>query len=311
MIVEVSGRIFSFPNICACCGGPTDHEEIEVKGWKIPYCKKCIEHESYSRFTEAGFLLLGLIFMFGGCQVSGTIESFRLGGTPSFYDFGISFGLFVAFFGVIALMIYMSRKAKIMKGKHCSASGKAVAYLGSNASFHKFSFCSKMYTRLFAEANYKKLINVSPELHRLLEDDEYGRVIDAWVDASSRKSVSPSVANVSFRSDTLPASSSQHSAPCGVLDIVDKLESSAGPVSRRKQFEKGLEGLAGEESRKELAVAFLEIEVNKTLEKVDSLKTLAAKKRNLYDAIWYIEGLDLPIDKSRYLKRLEDVKLDS
>ena len=78
----------------------------------------------------------------------------------------------------------------------------------------------------------------------------------------------------------LPKSSAQL-----VADAVQKIEAAKGPAGRRAALNAALEQLSDESGRAELMLEASRVEVTAVLDKVDGLKTKAAKKRNLEAAL--------------------------
>ncbi|HEY1188815.1 MAG TPA: hypothetical protein VGE74_14265, partial [Gemmata sp.] len=70
--VALSARIIRWPDYCACCCGPADTSveitftrvsgvkvvRTQTKGWRVPYCTRCLDHIRYSkRLANFGWLI--------------------------------------------------------------------------------------------------------------------------------------------------------------------------------------------------------------------------------------------------------------
>src|SRR5712664_3453183 len=74
MQIDVSGHQFTFPQLCACCGGTPDSVwsvsasrsrgkrvvHTTRKRWDVPYCHECVKHVSLYR-SVAGIAVLTLV----------------------------------------------------------------------------------------------------------------------------------------------------------------------------------------------------------------------------------------------------------
>lgn len=79
-----------------------------------------------------------------------------------------------------------------------------------------------------------------------------------------------------------------------VATTIDKI-ASAGPGTRKTAIAAALAQLPhGSPERQELLIEVARLDVNATLDKVDSLKSVAAKKRHLNDALARLEADEVP-----------------
>lgn len=179
VIVSVSGQIVSVPRQCACCGALPDGEllvsatrtpgkrvvKTDTRTWAFPYCSACLRHVNQWHSADTiMFVGLGLVacgFLAGLCLILFHPALMLLGVAAS------AAGLA----GVIALVLTTKNGARSLCKAECVCPARAVGYLGWNGTVQSFSFVSGQYTTAFARGNLKKLVNVSPELHRILAAD--------------------------------------------------------------------------------------------------------------------------------------------
>lgn len=176
MRIDVSGHRFVFPHHCACCGSEA-HTALAISAtkdtgkrvthsrtntWDIPYCHQCVQH---AKAAEAAFLaayVLAFLSILGGIVLWATelpYLSIQAGG--------------LGLVGAILLHNRLISRAKGMCGPTCVTVSKAVSYLGWHGTLHMFDIQSSEYALAFAVANQSKLMNVLPEIHRLLESKGY------------------------------------------------------------------------------------------------------------------------------------------
>jgi hypothetical protein len=90
-----------------------------------------------------------------------------------------------------------------------------------------------------------------------------------------------------------------------------KIEVAKGPAGRRAAVRTGLERLTIQELRNKLLVEASRIEVEAVLEKVDGLKTSAAKRRNLLAALEDLRADEIPDElQAQQIRWLEDALAD-
>ncbi|MDI1476410.1 hypothetical protein [Polyangium sp. y55x31] len=88
---------------------------------------------------------------------------------------------------------------------------------------------------------------------------------------------------------------------------VIKMEAARGPAGRRSALEAGLREITSPQKRERLLVEASRIEVEAVLDKVDGLKTAAAKKRNLQTALEALRNDDVPDElQAKQIQWLED-----
>jgi hypothetical protein len=75
-----------------------------------------------------------------------------------------------------------------------------------------------------------------------------------------------------------------------------KIEAAKGPAGRRAALQAGLDGIDQQDTRERLLVVASTIEVQAVLDKVDGLKTAAAKRRHLTAALEAIRADEVPDD---------------
>jgi tetratricopeptide (TPR) repeat protein len=89
--------------------------------------------------------------------------------------------------------------------------------------------------------------------------------------------------------------------------VVAQIRAARGPAGRSAALRAGLVELAYPETRERLSVEGLKLEVEAVLDRVNGLKTVAAKQRNLVAALETLGPSDVPYEpKMRYLRPLRD-----
>ena len=177
MRVEVSGRQFTFPPICACCGNPANTNftvsatkttgkkvvKTSTNTWDFPYCAHCISHinaaknaSSMSTLVGVGSVLLALFFC---------------------YSVAMWFGTFVFIAGIVGAVVLHSKlmaQAKAMSNAQCACIKEAVAFLDWDGARQVFEITSPNYALAFMVANSRKLVNLSSYARQLLESNGHG-----------------------------------------------------------------------------------------------------------------------------------------
>lgn len=170
MRINVSGRQFVFPRICACCGAYADRS-LEIIGsernrrsrtrgwsWDIPYCQGCREH-----VVATDRLLVLAISGIGVIGLGSVIAQ------VSWHSILITLstvGLSVLILGVFVWLGWLAVKAT--GNPNCVDLTRAIIYHGSAGSFHSFEIKSKAYATAFIEANQRKIVNASPIVAQIL-----------------------------------------------------------------------------------------------------------------------------------------------
>jgi hypothetical protein len=165
--IDVSGRQFTFPPICACCNGSADAEMTvsasnstgkRANAWDIPYCRRCVKHVKAADTTVVLSWVCGIASVVPGAVL---------------WWAGIPYlGIPIAVVGLVGTVLLYSKlmaKADGIRGPDCVCLGKAVAYLGWHGTLHEFEIASPDYARAFMAANQRKLVNLSHEARELLE----------------------------------------------------------------------------------------------------------------------------------------------
>lgn len=297
VIVEVSARKFSVPFVCVCCSGaPTTEMAASstrrsgkrvvretTKSLGFPYCQPCYDH--VIKWQAAGglayfILALGLI---GGIVVGFAAQ------------FAAGLITYVASFPVALIVASRWRHAaRAGCGPNCATPDTSVAYLGWSGSVSSFEFRSEKYAARFGAGNARNLINVRPSLRQLIEQES----------SRPRKSVQASA-------HTVPSVARSPSAESDVLDWISRIEGIKGPVARRNALERALREIPEGPSRDELLLAASRIEIAAVLDKVDSLVSVAAKRRHLHKAITDVQADNIPDElQAEELRQLEE-KLQS
>jgi hypothetical protein len=170
--VEVSARKVTVPYLCPCCCGVADTalavSFTRITGERLlrettreldfPYCTRCVRHSSW--WTSA--LRAAVAVM-----ACGAIASVVLG-----LAVGAAAGLGAAVFGGgLAVLVGLALRAKARAGcsPSCAGPGTAVTYHGWVDQVQTFSFVSRRYAAAFAEENGRSLVNVTPLLYQLVE----------------------------------------------------------------------------------------------------------------------------------------------
>jgi hypothetical protein len=181
-------------------------------------------------------------------------------------------------------LIFASReteKARALIGADCCTPGRAATYLGWSGSVHSFDFRSERFAVLFLDRNATKALNVAPRL----------RAAAAELHEQQRRP--PTAA--------LPPASSSTEAPGPAprdgdlfLRWVSKIETAKGPASRRAALEAATRQIQNPDDKARLFQEATRIEVDAALTKADSLKTVAAKRRVLQEALEYVRSDNVP-----------------
>ncbi len=290
MLVEVSGQRFSFPQVCACCGHESDaslrasHSKSKGKRvvhtktwvWEFPYCKACLAHVSaWNRAAGYGFLWSILVAIVSG----GIVSSFKS-------DIG---GLVVVVLWVIGWLVATARyrrRARLQCSPDCACAFRAVNYVDWYGSTHSFDIRSRTYAARFMLSNRAKVINLTRDGHTLLEwaNATFGGVHhESFVGGDNSLAIRLSV----------KTSAADESEEDRLLQGIAKIESLKGPASRRAALDLALKHLSTDEAKKRLQLEAARIEVRSAFDKIDSLKTKAAKERVLQETLSEIHSRNL------------------
>lgn len=292
MNVHVSARKITFPRLCPCCSQESD-TEVEItasrttgkrvvktvtKSWEFPYCKKCMEHTAVwnSRIYGYLFILISLAVSMFTCLAD--VESETLSAT-----FWLSMIIGASIGGVIHWKV--GNKAKEMCSSSCAAPGVGVEFLGWDGAVQSFSFTNQKYALAFMSSNRTKLQNLT---HAQIEAMEEFKRNNAVSQSSEPKRVTGKETNQSAKIET-PVSTEKI-----FLKWIEKLEAAKGPASRKAAIAAALKEIIEPKEQERFLMEASRIEVQIVMDKVDGLKTTAAKKRNLEAAIENLENDDIP-----------------
>jgi hypothetical protein len=296
VVVEVSARKFTVPHECACCGAvPQVHLAAShtrrtgkrviretTRGLNFPYCTGCDAHIAK---WDAASALLGILVVLSALVAIGV--GFGAGAA-----FG--FGLFGALF-ILSFVISMRAQsnARALCAQACATPGAAVTYLEWSGSVSSFAFASQVFALKFAQANAKNLINVSMELHRLLEERS-------------------ATTNGSFNAQSQPEPQRTAPVPASddlVLEWISRIENYKGAEARRNALQRALAEVTDVNGRRALVLAASRIEVAAVLDKVEALASAPAKKRHLQKAIADIRADNIPDELQAEELRQLDARL--
>lgn len=245
MRVQVSGTKFMFPRICACCGA-TAERTVEVSAMRMSGRKA-------TRFQTQSWP----IPYCGRCAD-------HVAANPSV---GCATILLIILTGGLWLVVFMvyylvaKTRTRTMMSKSCASAGLAAAYHHWHGTTHTFDFTSTEFALAFMRSNRRKLVNVDFGVAQQLDESI----------AAERPSQAPKPAH--------------HSDIDEFVNLVSAIENARGPATRRAALERGLSKLQEPQMRERLQVEAAKIEVRAVLDKVESLKTVAAKRRHISEAL--------------------------
>lgn len=259
MRVEISGKRFAFSHSCACCGASADSElaasatrttgkrviKTKTNTWKVPYCSKCLAHVQAWQAASSAGAALLALVVGGAICLA-----------------NVAVGVVIAIGGLAVAIGNASRAraaARAMCSPTCACPDPAVQYLGWSGTVESFDFRSDAYALRFMQDNRSKLVNVAPAARTALA-------------AAAQTLMTPAPAAAKDDSDA------------SLLSWLGRIEAARGPATRRAMVERALKDIGADQQR-ELIQAAAKIELRATLDKVDALKTVAAKTRYLADAI--------------------------
>ncbi len=173
MQIEVSGRQFIFPSVCACCGAESETTltvaankstgkkkvKSETRTWEFPYCNNCIEHikAASSAVSWSIFIAIVTVTIIGHFNILLNI-----------CIIGIAIG--------ITSKLWM--KAQSMCNTNCCCVSASVKFKNWHGTQQVFEIYSTHYALAFMIANKEKLINISPTASKLLESNGHGYLKD-------------------------------------------------------------------------------------------------------------------------------------
>lgn len=178
-----------------------------------------------------------------------------------FWHWAIAAGVFAAFLGLgVFVQQNEHRKAGKLRTPSCGHITDPARYLGWDGSLQTFEFANESIATELMGKNSQKLVNVAPE-HRAL-------LVSAPAATTKRPSLQ-------------------------VFDeAIRRIETAKTPAGRRSALARALADLPPE-LRENLNLEASRIEVEAALEKVDGLKTKAAKLRCLSQALEAVRADDV------------------
>lgn len=219
---------------------------VRTNSWRFPYCSPCLGHVSaWPAPIGSGGVLFGLMTCGGWLLV----------------DY---------------LMRESDRKRALAAcSASCASVTQAVHFVGWEGNIQAFDFVSGAYAVDFALANAKRLINVSPDLHAALVQAEAVRqqALAADVRREHERALEARRNH--------PAVIEQEFQQC-----LAKIELGRTPAARRAALQAGLCVLESRPAQQQrLTVEASRVEVEAALAKADGLKSMAAKRRVLAEAL--------------------------
>ncbi|MFO0710897.1 MAG: hypothetical protein U0353_13715 [Sandaracinus sp.] len=158
----------------------------------------------------------------------------------------------------------------------CACAGWPVRYLGWNGAVQSFDIASSAYAAAFATANGSGLVNASHELRGALDAAREDRMRELEANAAAAEH-----ARVSAEDDRVPI-------------LLAEIERAKGPAGRRAVAQRAFAELTRPDTRERLLVGAARIETRLVLEKVDSMKSKAARRRHLEEGIAALRELAIP-----------------
>jgi hypothetical protein len=294
MRVEVSGQIFSFPRMCACCLGAADTltasatrtaSRSDTGTWPFPFCTRCVDH---ARVWESG-RPAGI-----SAFVSGAVLAVLLGWATMTLAVVVLTSM-VAIIAGVALFAWRRAGAEALRSPGCACAGRAVEFLGWEGSIQRFEVLSEAYAAEFLLDNSRKAINVGPEAERAMQRLSQFRIEQKSAERARRiEKITEQRDEPLANQGPLVLADGRLTDGQAFLQWVAKIESQRGPAARRAALDAGLRSLRTEEARDRLRLEASKIEVQAALDKVDGLKTPAAKLRTLQAALDAIRSDDVP-----------------
>jgi hypothetical protein len=172
MQIDLSGQMFDFGQLCACCHNVADtrlavaasrssgkrkiHTRTNV--WQIPYCKSCMAHFSMLDLTRSNARWLTLFSLLAGAVCWFAIHP--LVGTV------VGIG---ALTGTIFFFNKQMTQARSLRRAECACLDRAVAYLSWFGTVHQFDVVSRQFAADVMLLNVRKLVNVSPQARAVLD----------------------------------------------------------------------------------------------------------------------------------------------
>lgn len=178
MKIEVSGKQFVFPRLCACCDrfpnksimltGTERNRYSRTRGWAwdVPYCQACLRHVRQSDGILIG--ALSIVSLFGFCSLFGVLAGLSL--------WLVITGFVLALSGAGFLTWLALRSLAKFGNPSCATIRLAIRYLGSSGATHSFDFSSRPYATAFVRANRLKLVNASTTVSQIVRDSGFREI---------------------------------------------------------------------------------------------------------------------------------------
>jgi hypothetical protein len=170
--VEVSSRKVTVPYLCPCCCGVADTalavSFTRITGVRLvrettreldfPYCSRCVQHSSW---WVAAWRAAGAAMACGA--LIAVVLGVAAGATA-----GVGAAVFATGLSLLAGLSLRAR-ARAACSPSCAGAGPALTYHGWADNVQRFSFVSRRYAAEFAAQNERSLVNVTPQLYQLVE----------------------------------------------------------------------------------------------------------------------------------------------
>jgi hypothetical protein len=161
--LQISAKILSWPQYCACCGGASDTHfrasaskstgkkvvTTRTSWWEVPYCSTCLHHvQKYQAAAQilVNGVVLGIIFAIIVAVFATSLMA------------GLIAGI-VAIIGGVILSNNMKTEATRLTQPKCISPDTAVEYTGWYGTAHDFVFKSRSYAEQFAAINRRKTMS--------------------------------------------------------------------------------------------------------------------------------------------------------
>lgn len=279
MRVDLAGQTLSFPAQCCCCGNYPDStyaaSASKSRGKrKVTTTTRewqvpiCSACERHVAALGAAWLyLLGL--WLAGALLGG------LGFLPGFW---------LAMLAGLAAFLYKRHLARRACSPTCAGAGAPIDYLGLQGSPHQFGVRSPAYARALLAANGRRVRNLTHESRRAFREGKSAEVLAGH-----------------------EAAADSHSLEGFLAEWLPKIEAQRGPAGQRAVLAKALAAVPYAVVRERLMLEASRIEVTAVLDKVDGLKTTAAKRRHLTAALEELRADAVPDDlQDQQIRWLEE-----
>ncbi len=252
--VDLSSKTIWMPPVCACCGSRQPGYSVEATVDKqmpsTPYCADCTRHFVDHAIFHSTFAMV--VFLVGIVSLC--------------FHWKAGLAMIVA---AVILEFRAFNKAitrgKAMQGPRCVAvfSSGGARLLRHDEGHYTFEFDQEDFGLAFMDVNR----------HWLIDPD-----LDLLARASGDRGSEPS-------DPPLPSVTVGVGEEEQLRQAVEKLEAAQGPAGRRMVLERALENIREGQLHQRLLLEASRIDVAAVLDKVDGLKTAAAKRRHLVAAL--------------------------